>query len=129
MAALLPLLLIAEPMHFLIELPEHFGLNTQTDPDVLVNTRTVAAGPFLQWFTNGNNLHTAHHYHQGVPMTNMRELQKMIDGLSHHAAAKKGEELVALAMIADSVGRAGSYATDIAEIAINIAVAGDTESP
>ena len=56
-------------------------------------------------------------------------LQKMIDGLSHHAAAKKGEELVALAMIADSVGRAGSYATDIAEIAINIAVAGDPESP
>src|SRR5881628_304783 len=51
-------------------------------------------------------------------------LQKMIDGLSHHVAAKKGEELLALAMIVDSVGRAGSYATDIAEIAINNAVAG-----
>ena len=50
-------------------------------------------------------------------------LQKMIDGLSHHVAAKKGEELLALAMIVDSVGRAGSYATDIAEIAINTAVA------
>lgn len=77
---LLPLLLVAEPMHFLIELPEHFGLNTQTDPDVLANTRTVAAGPFLRWFTNCNNLHTAHHYHQGVPMTNVPELQKLIDG-------------------------------------------------
>src|SRR6267378_1976025 len=52
-------------------------------------------------------------------------LQKMIDGLSNHVAAKKGEELLALAMIVDSVGRAGSYATDIAEIAINSAVAGD----
>ena len=51
-------------------------------------------------------------------------LQKMIDGLSHHVAARKGEELLALAMIVDSVGRAGSYATDIAEIAINNAVAG-----
>src|SRR5438034_1255292 len=56
-------------------------------------------------------------------------LQKMIDGLSHHAAAKKGEQPLALPMIADSVGRAGSYATDIAEIAINIAIAGDPESP
>ncbi len=54
-------------------------------------------------------------------------LQKIIDGLSHHVATKKGEELLALAMIVDSVGRAGSYATDIAEIAINSAVAGDPE--
>ena len=56
-------------------------------------------------------------------------LQKMIDGLSNHVAAKKGEELLALAMIVDSVGRAGSYATDIAEIAINSAVAGDPATP
>src|SRR2546426_236527 len=56
-------------------------------------------------------------------------LEKMIDALSHHVAAKKGEELIALAMIVDSVGRAGSYATDIAEIAINSAVAGDAETP
>ena len=52
-------------------------------------------------------------------------LQKHIDGLSHHVASKKGEELLALAAIVDSVGRAGSYATDIAEIAINSAVAAD----
>ena len=76
---LVPLLAIAEPVHFLIELPEHFGLNTQTEPDVLSNTRTVAAGPLLRWFTNTNNLHTAHHYHQGVPMTNVPELQQLID--------------------------------------------------
>jgi phosphate uptake regulator len=56
-------------------------------------------------------------------------LQKMIDGLSHHVAARHGEELIALAMIADSVGRAGSYATDIAEIAINSAVSADPGTP
>ena len=32
-----------EPVHFLIELPEHFGLNTQTDRNLLTNTRTVNA--------------------------------------------------------------------------------------
>lgn len=79
LAWLLPALAVAEPTHFLIELPEHFGLNTQNDADVLANTRTVRTGPFVAWFTNSNNLHTAHHYHQGVPMTNVGELQKLID--------------------------------------------------
>lgn len=75
----LPALLVAEPAHFLIELPEHFGLNSQTDPNVLSNTRTVRAGWFGRWYTNGNDLHTAHHYHQGVPMVNVPELHEMIE--------------------------------------------------
>ncbi len=73
----LPLVLVAEATHFLIELPEHFGLNTQTDPNVLTNTRTITASPFAQWLTNGNNLHTAHHFHQGVPMVNVERLHAM----------------------------------------------------
>lgn len=75
----LPTLLIAEPAHFLIEMPEHYGLNTQTDPNVLSNTRTIKAGWFAQWFTNGNDVHTAHHFHQGVPMVNVRGLHGMIE--------------------------------------------------
>jgi fatty acid desaturase len=75
----IPALLLAEPIHFLIELPEHFGLNTQTDPNVLANTRTVRAGRFAQWFTNSNDVHTAHHYHQGVPMAQVRRLHKVIN--------------------------------------------------
>jgi fatty acid desaturase len=74
---LLPLLVISEPTHFIIELPEHFGLNTQTDANVLSNTRTIDASWFTEWFTNYNNLHTAHHYHQGVPMVNVPELSEM----------------------------------------------------
>lgn len=77
-AWLLPALLIAEPAHFLIEMPEHFGLNTQTDPNVLSNTRTINASRFAQWYTNFNNLHTAHHYHQGVPMAQAVALHKVI---------------------------------------------------
>jgi len=75
----LPTLVVAEPTHFLIELPEHFGLNTQTDPNVLSNTRTVRAGRFAKWFTNGNDLHTAHHFHQGVPMAQVPRLHSLIE--------------------------------------------------
>jgi fatty acid desaturase len=78
-AWVLPALLVAEPTHFLIELPEHFGLNTQSDPNVLTNTRTIRAGWFARWFTNGNDLHTAHHFHQGVPMARVPELHEFIE--------------------------------------------------
>ncbi len=55
--------------------------------------------------------------------------QKLIDALSHHVSSKKGEELLALGAIVDSLSRTASYATDIAEQAINMAVMVDTETP
>ena len=55
--------------------------------------------------------------------------QKLIDGLSHHVASKKGEELLALAAIVDSLARSANYATDIAEIAIDYAVSKGAETP
>jgi phosphate uptake regulator len=48
--------------------------------------------------------------------------QKLIDQLSHHVAQKKGEELLALGTVVDSLGRTAGYAADIAEQAINMAV-------
>lgn len=54
--------------------------------------------------------------------------QKLVDGLSHHVATKRGEELLALAAIVDSLGRTAGYATDIAEIAINHAMVMSSES-
>ena len=74
----LPAVLVSEGTHFLIEMPEHFGLNTQTDPNVLTNTRPVRTSPLVSWFVNGNDIHTAHHYHQGVPMCNVRRLHALI---------------------------------------------------
>ncbi|MEK6851025.1 MAG: phosphate uptake regulator PhoU [Candidatus Thermoplasmatota archaeon] len=47
------------------------------------------------------------------------DLQRMVDNLTHRVATRKGEELLALGAIVDSVSRTGGYATDIAEIAIN----------
>lgn len=77
-AWVIPAVAIAEPTHFLIEMPEHFGLNTQNNPDVLSNTRTIGAGRIAQWFTNYNNLHTAHHFHQGIPMAQATELNNLM---------------------------------------------------
>ena len=53
--------------------------------------------------------------------------QKLIDALSHRVATRKGEELLALGTVANSLGRSASYAADIAEQAINLAVLMDPE--
>lgn len=78
LAWFIPSLLVAEGVHFLIEMPEHFGLNTMTDANVLSNTRTIKTSKIVSWFVNGNNLHTAHHYHQGIPMCNVEKLHLLI---------------------------------------------------
>jgi fatty acid desaturase len=80
LAWLVPVLAISEPLHFAIELPEHYGLATQSDPDVARNTRTIHASRLARWFTNGNNLHAAHHFSPGVPMANVDELHELVKG-------------------------------------------------
>jgi len=54
--------------------------------------------------------------------------QKLIDSLSHRVATKKGEELLALGDVVNSLGRAAGYAAEIAEQAIDIAVMTDKEA-
>jgi phosphate uptake regulator len=46
-------------------------------------------------------------------------IQKQADALAHRVGTHKGQELLALGAIVDSICRAAGYATDIAEIAIN----------
>jgi phosphate uptake regulator len=48
--------------------------------------------------------------------------QKLIDALAHRVSTRKGEELLALGAVVDSLGRTASYAADIGEQAINLAV-------
>lgn len=57
---ILPLVLVAEPAHFLIELPEHFLCERNT-LDVYQNTRSIKGSWFSKWLTNGNNFHVEHH--------------------------------------------------------------------
>ncbi|MEU6205429.1 fatty acid desaturase [Micromonospora musae] len=66
---LLPLVL-AVPMHFLVELPEHVLCDTDST-DVLRNTRSIKGSWFSTWFTNGNNLHIEHHAAMNVPINQL----------------------------------------------------------
>ncbi|MCF3178965.1 fatty acid desaturase [Streptomyces polychromogenes] len=68
----LPLLLVATPMHFLVELPEHINCENDTT-DVLRNTRSISGSRFSTWLTNGNNLHVEHHAAMTVPINRLRE--------------------------------------------------------
>jgi len=48
--------------------------------------------------------------------------QALIDALSHRVATRRGEELLALGTIVDSLGRTAGYAAEIAEQAIDLSV-------
>lgn len=62
---LIPLVLVAEPVHFWVELPEHFGCDLDTR-NVLFNTRTIRGSWLSFWFTNGNNFHVEHHLYPRI---------------------------------------------------------------
>ncbi len=50
------------------------------------------------------------------------EHQRLIDALSHRVATRRGEALLALGAVVDSLGRTAVYAAEIAEEAIDLAV-------
>jgi fatty acid desaturase len=62
----MPLALFAA-IHALIELPEHFGCDHPSE-DGRKNTRSIRAGRFMTWFTNGNCFHVGHHLEMRIPM-------------------------------------------------------------
>ena len=72
-------LFAAEPVHFLLELPEHFGLPAHSNPDVFHNTRIWGGSWFARWFTHNTNYHLAHHFNQRVPMDKLPELTKQLE--------------------------------------------------
>lgn len=74
---ILPLVLVAAPIHALIEMPEHFRCNTEsTEP--FANTRTIKSNAFMNWFTNGNNYHVEHHLMPGLPIDRLHDLHAKI---------------------------------------------------
>jgi fatty acid desaturase len=74
---LMPLFLFAAPIHALIELPEHFKCNKDTQ-DVFENTRTIKSHPFMTWFTNGNNYHVEHHWVASLPIEKLALIHPQI---------------------------------------------------
>ncbi|MEO3780192.1 fatty acid desaturase [Micromonospora sp. B11E3] len=70
---ILPLLLVAGPVHAAIELPEHFRCETLSE-DPFANTRTIRSNRLMTWFTNGNNFHVEHHLMPNLPIERLPEL-------------------------------------------------------
>lgn len=71
------LVLVAGPIHALIEFPEHYKCDADTK-DILHNTRSIQSGWFMTWFTNGNNFHVEHHMYPTVPLQNARHVHDIL---------------------------------------------------
>lgn len=69
---LFPLLLVAAPVHFLIELPEHL-LCARLSRDYGANSRSIEGTWFSRWLTNGNNFHVEHHADPSLPIERLSE--------------------------------------------------------
>jgi len=72
---------VATCLHTLLELPEHWGCDKTSL--VFENTRTVRAGRFVTWLTNGNNFHVEHHL---VPSLRPEELSAFHTRIASHIA-------------------------------------------
>ena len=84
-AWLLPFALVACPVHALVELPEHYGCQTDTT-DVFLNTRTVRTSRFLSWFVNANNYHVEHHLKPRLPFSELPSLHRDVCASSRYVA-------------------------------------------
>jgi fatty acid desaturase len=80
---LLPLVVVAAPVHAAIELPEHYRCQT-LDQNVFANTRTIRSNWLMTWFTNGNNYHVEHHLMPNMPIERLPELHARVrDQIQH----------------------------------------------
>lgn len=80
---LIPLLLFAAPVHYLIEFPEHYGCD-KSSRLVVCNTRTIHTHRLMSWFTNGNNYHIEHHTLPALPMEQLARIHQHIKGELRH---------------------------------------------
>ncbi|MBD0693647.1 fatty acid desaturase family protein [Streptomyces sp. CBMA123] len=101
---LLPLL-VAVPLHFLVELPEHI-LCDNSSTDVLRNTRSITGSWFSTWYTNGNNLHIEHHAAMVVPINQLRERHDVALAHAAHTSPSYPQFFRAIAREAQANARA-----------------------
>ncbi|MFD7503696.1 fatty acid desaturase family protein [Streptomyces sp. NPDC059850] len=82
-AWLLPLVLVAAPVHALVELPEHHRCET-LNRSPFANTRTIRSNVLMTWFTNGNNYHVEHHLMPNLPIRQLPELHAVVQDRLRH---------------------------------------------
>ncbi|MEU5534178.1 fatty acid desaturase [Streptomyces sp. NPDC020362] len=99
---LLPLL-VAVPLHFLVELPEHIMCDN-TSTDVLRNTRSITGSWFSTWYTNGNNLHIEHHAAMVVPINQLRQRHDLTLSYAKHTSSSYPQFFRAIAREATANG-------------------------
>jgi fatty acid desaturase len=81
-----PWLLVAEPVHFMIEVPEHLGCDRKTR-SILRNTRSYRTNFLWGYFSNHNNYHIEHHLWPGVPSHRLRHLHRDVVEANGHCSA------------------------------------------
>jgi fatty acid desaturase len=81
-----PWLLVSEPMHFVIELPEHLGCDRKT-PSILRNTRSYRTNFIWGYFANHNNYHIEHHLWPGVPSHRLHLLHQYVLEAKGHCSS------------------------------------------
>lgn len=89
-------LLVTNPVHALIELPEHYRCETDS-LDVFRNTRTIRSSKFMAWYTNGNNFHVEHHFMPSLPISQLGTLHETLQGRHHHLHQNYRQFFVSLA--------------------------------
>ncbi|MER5704992.1 fatty acid desaturase [Micromonospora sp. NPDC002296] len=70
-------LLVAGPVHAMVELPEHFRCETLNE-DPFANTRTIRSNRLMTWYTNGNNFHVEHHLMPNLPIERLPDLHQQV---------------------------------------------------
>lgn len=80
---LLPLVVVAAPVHAAIELPEHYRCDT-LNPNIFGSTRTIRSNRLMTWFTNGNNFHVEHHLMPNLPIELLPELHVQVRDQMQH---------------------------------------------
>jgi len=75
---------LAPGAFFIFAAAEHYGLNSEEDPDIAYNTRTVKSSPIVRFIQWNSNYHAEHHYFPNVPLLNLHSLSKHTNGLYYN---------------------------------------------
>jgi len=80
-----PWLLVAEPMHFVIEVPEHLGCDRRTS-SILRNTRSYRTSFLWGYVANHNNYHIEHHLWPAVASHRLHHLHRHVIEADGHCS-------------------------------------------
>ena len=69
---------------FIFAAAEHYGLNSEEDPDIAYNTRTVKSSALVRFIQWNSNYHAEHHFFPTIPLLNLHSLSKHTSDLYYN---------------------------------------------